>query len=251
MEFQELINSVKNDVRQGAYDNEEILLLCDKAEALIPSTEKNLRPIYKAGETFRDKAKTDLIHTIIAISPKKDYEEEITYFVECEDENNEIHYDVLKESYLNEETTKLEQRLWSQINNEFEDEQVIFIDAWTTNDENEEGKVIAKVFKNEQGIIEVEYLDERAKTDVFAQEVIQESINNLKSPIDYIMVWIEEEEKWYYFINDFDTKQFPNGYVDYMISVKDGIIKEDNFKADTIGKTFKDCYQESYWNPVA
>ena len=68
--------------------------------------------------------------------------------------------------------------IWKEIRNNFEDEDTneIFIDAWLGDNQNEEGKVIAKVnyITNE-----VEYIDERAKTDEYAQEMINEIINNL------------------------------------------------------------------------
>lgn len=61
--------------------------------------------------------------------------------------------------------------IWSEIRDEFcevsEEGSVITIDAWLTEDDNEEGKVIAKVSKES-----VEYIDERAKTDIYAQQVI-------------------------------------------------------------------------------
>lgn len=69
---------------------------------------------------------------------------------------------------------------WTEIRNNFcdEEEGKVYIDAWKTCNENEEGKVIAKVdYKTK----EVDYLDDAAKTDGYAQEVIKEvldSINN-------------------------------------------------------------------------
>jgi hypothetical protein len=65
---------------------------------------------------------------------------------------------------------------WVEIHNDFEDEGNIHIDAWTTEDGDEGGKVIAKINTTTK---EVEYLDERAKTDRFAQENIQEVLDNL------------------------------------------------------------------------
>ena len=48
------------------------------------------------------------------------------------------------------------------------EEEKWFVDAWFTDDDNEEGTVIAKVnYKTK----EVEYLDNDAKTDSLAQEV--------------------------------------------------------------------------------
>ena len=63
--------------------------------------------------------------------------------------------------------------IWGEIRNDFidEDKGIATIDAWVTEDDNEEGKVIA-TFDINTG--EVEYKDDRAKTDAYAQEVIQE-----------------------------------------------------------------------------
>ncbi len=56
--------------------------------------------------------------------------------------------------------------------NHFDDiEQVQCIDAWETDNDNEEGKVIAKVHLDTK---EVEYLDPDARYDEYAQEVIDE-----------------------------------------------------------------------------
>lgn len=61
--------------------------------------------------------------------------------------------------------------IWGEIRSNFENEGIINIDAWLTEDENEEGNVIAKVNTK---TLEVEYLDDRAKTDNYAQEMINE-----------------------------------------------------------------------------
>lgn len=68
--------------------------------------------------------------------------------------------------------------IWSEIRNDFmdEDEGKFYIDAFLTPDDNEEGKVIAKVNVN---TLEVEYLDDRAKTDAYALEMIAEILEDL------------------------------------------------------------------------
>lgn len=65
---------------------------------------------------------------------------------------------------------------WSEIHDDFEDEGFIHIDAWTTSDDDEVGNVIAKINVLTKDVI---YLDERASTDEFAQEVIQERLKSL------------------------------------------------------------------------
>lgn len=69
--------------------------------------------------------------------------------------------------------------MWAEIRNDFEDEGVIYIDAWKTNVGSEEGTVIAKVYL-EAGQPEVQYLNELARTDAYAQEVINESVEGIK-----------------------------------------------------------------------
>lgn len=68
------------------------------------------------------------------------------------------------------------ENIWSEIRSDFEDEGYIHIDAWKTGNDNEDGKVIAKVRISDN---KVTYLDERAKTDKYAQEVINECFNRL------------------------------------------------------------------------
>jgi hypothetical protein len=63
--------------------------------------------------------------------------------------------------------------IWSEIRNDFEDEGIVSIDAWITGDDNEGGEVIAKVDVRSKA---VKYLDDRAKTDSYAQEMIAETL---------------------------------------------------------------------------
>jgi hypothetical protein len=78
--------------------------------------------------------------------------------------------------------------LWSQINDTYVDEGIIHIDAYKTEDENEEGNVIAKI---EEATGKVCYLDERARKDWYADEVIAENVrqilDNLKDDLDKTM----------------------------------------------------------------
>ena len=61
--------------------------------------------------------------------------------------------------------------IWGEIRNDFEDGDITTIDAWLTADDNENGTVIARVNTKTK---EVEYVDDRAKTDSYAQELINE-----------------------------------------------------------------------------
>lgn len=67
---------------------------------------------------------------------------------------------------------------WAEIRNDYcnEEDGKIYIDAWKTCNSNEEGKVIAKVdYKTK----EIQYLNEAAKMDDYAQEVIAETLNSI------------------------------------------------------------------------
>lgn len=67
---------------------------------------------------------------------------------------------------------------YGEIRNDFYDdeEQKVYIDAWFTEDDNEEGIVIAKVnYKTK----EIEYLDNDARTDDYAQEIINETLSEI------------------------------------------------------------------------
>lgn len=57
----------------------------------------------------------------------------------------------------------------------------VSIDAWKTRDENEEGKVIARVLLSEHGDILVDYHDNVARANAAAQESIQEAMQQLKA----------------------------------------------------------------------
>jgi hypothetical protein len=70
--------------------------------------------------------------------------------------------------------------IWSEIRDTFEDEGILHIDAWTTEDEEEDGRTIAKINLTTG---EVEYLDERAKTDESAQETIQFHVDEIKKSL--------------------------------------------------------------------
>lgn len=65
------------------------------------------------------------------------------------------------------------ENIWGEIRNDFQDDDIIYIDAFLTDDDNEEGKVIAKVNVR---TTEIEYLDDRARTDSYAQEMIIDAL---------------------------------------------------------------------------
>ena len=62
---------------------------------------------------------------------------------------------------------------WSDIRSDYYDdiEGIQTVDAWLTDDDNEDGKVIAKIHLDTKT---VDYLDPDAETDEYAQEVINE-----------------------------------------------------------------------------
>lgn len=59
-----------------------------------------------------------------------------------------------------------------------------------------------------------------------------------------ISVWISETEEWHYFKNDFKPEEFKDGYVAYEAHVQDGIIIEDSYNGDNVGKPFIECYSK-------
>jgi hypothetical protein len=67
--------------------------------------------------------------------------------------------------------------IWSNIDTAFEDEEegLIYVDAWVGNEED--GQVIAKVNSTTGEVI---YIDERAKTDRYAQNMITELVDEIK-----------------------------------------------------------------------
>ena len=73
-------------------------------------------------------------------------------------------------------------------------------------------------------------------------------IKKMRGVETYIMVWQGEEEKWYYFIGDFDKKQFVDGYVDYYIEVEEGLIIVDTYSPINEGKIFNQTYDKNLWN---
>jgi len=69
------------------------------------------------------------------------------------------------------------ENIWGEIRNDFTDgDNITHIDAFLTDDDMEEGKVIARVSWKTG---DVEYVDDRAKTDKYAQEMITEILNDI------------------------------------------------------------------------
>ena len=66
---------------------------------------------------------------------------------------------------------------YSEVRSDFfdEEEQKQYVDAWLTDDDNEEGESIAKI---DLATGQVEYLDPDARYDEYAQEVIREVVEN-------------------------------------------------------------------------
>ena len=68
----------------------------------------------------------------------------------------------------------------------------VTIDAYRTDDDNESGKVIAKVILTLRGEILVVYIDYIARTDEYAQEIIQDTIATIQ---DKYTIWIDDETR--------------------------------------------------------
>lgn len=67
-----------------------------------------------------------------------------------------------------------DKKIWSEIRNEYteSDTGITKIDAWVTEDDDENGKTIAEI--DLEG--KVKYKDRRAKTNKYAQELIQQVV---------------------------------------------------------------------------
>lgn len=133
--------------------------------------------------------------------------------------------------------------IWKEIRNDFynEIEGVTYIDAWYTDDNNEEGQVIAKIDDGAR----VEYLEDMAKDDPLAQEVIKETrfeILARKAYPLYIADWCrargysledrnEENgfggEDYVCFEEFMDYEFLDKGYINYLLSEDDFIVYQE------------------------
>lgn len=67
--------------------------------------------------------------------------------------------------------------IYTEVRNEHQQENTVYIDAWKTADENEEGETVAKVNLETK---EVFYLNVVAEFDVKVQEAINKVLSPLK-----------------------------------------------------------------------
>jgi len=75
---------------------------------------------------------------------------------------------------------QLNENVWNHIDNQYEEEYKIYIDAWHTDDDDEDGHSIATI---DIATDKVTYYDDRAKTDKYAQEMIKDAIDNIDPDI--------------------------------------------------------------------
>lgn len=111
------------------------------------------------------------------------------------------------------------ERIWGEIRIDFFDEveQVYTVDAWETDDDNEEGKVIAKIYP---ATCYVEYLDPRAENDEYVREAIREAYEMIhdtkivltKATSDKIRKIIELNEELCRLAKDVDAELSKIGY---------------------------------------
>lgn len=78
-------------------------------------------------------------------------------------------------------------------------------------------------------------------------EELAVELKSMKGIKTYVMIWQSEEEKWHYFVKDFDKNLFKNGYVDYYIEVEDGLIVSDTYASKNIGQLFNQSYDVRLW----
>lgn len=113
---------------------------------------------------------------------------DIIYDVLCiTDENNKECFDTKLHTLVDTSNVGVEkiinrlfQSHYGELRNNYtdEDENEVYIDAWKTADDNEEGTVIAKINTK---TYKVTYLDVNAMTDTDVQELIQDTIRNLQT----------------------------------------------------------------------
>lgn len=71
--------------------------------------------------------------------------------------------------------------VWSVVSGDFSDDEFCYVDGWLTNDQNEEGVILAKIKKTNG---KIHYFDARAKTDENAQSIILDCVNQIESAIE-------------------------------------------------------------------
>lgn len=100
-----------------------------------------------------------------------------TYEVEVKDETANS---TEKESY------------WTEIRHDFREDSpvgcgdvvaAVSVDAWRTSDDDAEGEVIARVFLTKKGDVVIDYINAIARTDVLAQESINETVKELREQL--------------------------------------------------------------------
>lgn len=111
-----------------------------------------------------------------------------TYMGMTEDESRREAFDEAMYTYASLDLTVKDALIerhffrtkYGEIRNDYanEDDRYISIDAWLTDDDSEEGTVIARV---NMDTYVVEYIDPNASYDPYAQKIIQETITDLKA----------------------------------------------------------------------
>ena len=86
---------------------------------------------------------------------------------------------------------------WMEIRNTFSEtkkdlgnmvegiKEIVYIDGYITDDDEEQGEVIAKIIQCDGGNVITMYNDEDAITDEYAQTVIKNTVNRLENRIDH------------------------------------------------------------------
>lgn len=81
------------------------------------------------------------------------------------------------------------QSYWTEIRHDFHEDSpagygdvitAVSVDGWRTPDDNAEGEVIARVFLTKNGDVVIDYINAIARTDVLAQEAIDETVKELR-----------------------------------------------------------------------
>lgn len=91
--------------------------------------------------------------------------------------------------------------IWSEIRTDHTDEEtgITYVDAWIKPDDDEDGRVIATI--DDKG--NVTYLDERAKTDKYAQEEIRAAFQRIEDERHELVDKVIEELKKDFLLGDY------------------------------------------------
>lgn len=114
----------------------------------------------------------NLIHSILDITKTEDQELFDARLLEFAEKSTFTTNEIIEQFLFGYHYAELRNNYTDEDDNE------VYIDAWKTDDDSEEGTVIAKINTK---TYDITYLDAAAITDPEAQELIQDTIHNLQT----------------------------------------------------------------------